>query len=173
MTIRILKSLALAATLGLTGLATPASAVPEGNTLKLSFGNYIVYGTYTQRSCAAQSSVRSLKRKPVGFSIYWLPGRTLYLLTQHPQAGKVRGTQPVTFRFPNGQSMAFNMKRQGKSLFTDIGFGGQAKSFYKLIESSPSMRIEWPALGDAVDVPLNRRRELESAMRHCRDWLKS
>ncbi len=165
-----LKTLAIAAALALCG---PASAAPDSNTLKLSFGKFSIFGTYNKRSCAAQSSVRSAKRKPVGFSIYWTPGRALYLLTNHPAAGRVSGKQQVNFRFPSGQAMAFAMTRKGNSLYTNIGFGQQAKSFYKLIETNRSLRVEWPALGDMADVPLQRRRELESAMRHCRDWLRS
>lgn len=157
-------------------LTGPALAVPEMNTIKLDLGDFEVIGTYTTRSCAAQVRLRSAQRQSVGFSIYWRPGKQLNLLTQHPRAAQANGNGrlPVQFRFPSGQAMAFDMTLSSdRVLFTNIGFGKNAKAFYKLIEANPSLRIEWPALNDTVTVSLDRRRELESAMRHCRDWLKS
>ena len=69
--------------------------------------------------------------------------------------------------------MAFGVKRNGANLYTNIGFGSTARTFYAQMERAGSMRIEIPGLGDAVDVSLGKRRELEAAMRHCRDWLRS
>ena len=167
--------MALVAPMLIVGLlaANPALAIPEGDRLKLSLGSFDVYGTWSKKSCAAQTVMRSQARKRVGFSVYWTPGRQLYLMTTHPDARRVQGNQQVQIRFPNGEAMAFAMKRTGQALYTDIGFGSNARSFYRQIESNRSMRIEWPALDDAVDVDLRQRRELEAAMRHCRDWLRS
>jgi hypothetical protein len=132
-----------------------------------------VLGSYSKRSCAAQATLRSDKGQRVGFSVYWVPGRALHLLTTHPGYSSVDGKQQVRFRFPDGKAMTFAMKRSGNSLQTNIGFGLQAKAFYRQIDSNPGLRIEIPVVGDAVDVDLGRRREVEAAMRHCRDWLKS
>ncbi len=170
MTRRPLKALTVALALMLAG---PAAAIPEGDRLKLSFGSFDVYGTWSKKSCAAQTVMRSQARKRVGFSVYWTPGRQLYLMTTHPDSRRVQGNQQVQIRFPDGQAMAFAMRRNGQALYTDIGFGSNARNFYRQIEASRSMRIEWPSLGDAVDVDLRQRRELEAAMRHCRDWLRS
>ena len=166
-----LRSLAAAAMLCLA--APAAHAAPEGDTLKLGLGSFTVIGTYSMRSCAAQSSVRSARGAPLGFSIYWIPGRSLYVLANHPNAAQVPGNAKVQFRFPSGQAMAFAMTRNGNTLYTNIGFGGTAQDFYRLIEANPAMRVEIPSLGDAADIGLGRRREVESAMRHCRDWLRS
>lgn len=154
-------------------LAAPAHAVPDADTLKLTFGQFDVYGTYSKRSCAAQIFLPSARGQRMGFSIYWVPGRKLYLMTQHPGYTRARGQQKVQFSFPSGQAMAFDMKRKGARVQADIGFGKAARSFYQLIEANRSMSIDLPGVGDRVEVPLVRRRELESAMRHCRDWLKS
>ncbi|MDF0602513.1 hypothetical protein P1J78_17380 [Psychromarinibacter sp. C21-152] len=170
---RAVRAALMPAALMLALTTGPAPAAPEGNTMKLRFGAFEVIGTYSKRSCAAQSTLRSAKGARVGFSIYWVPGRSLYLLTMHPNAGQVTGNRQVNFRFPGGQAVAFGMKRSGNNLFTNIGFGGTAKNFYKLIEANGSLRIEIPSLGDTIDVSLAQRREVEAAMRHCRDWLRS
>ncbi len=167
---QLVTSLALSAAL-LAPL--PAAAIPDGNTMKLSFGGFDVYGTYTKRSCAAQTFLRSARGERIGFSIYWVPGRSLYVMTKHRGYARAGGRQQVQFRFPGGEAMAFAMKRRGERVQADIGFGATARKLYKLIEANRSLRIELPGVGDAVDVDLSRRRELESAMRHCRDWLKS
>ena len=79
----------------------------------------------------------------------------------------------MQFRFPDGQAIAFKMKRRGDRVQASIGFGSAAKKFYKMIEANPSLRIELPGIGDTLDVSLKQRRQLEGAMRHCRDWLRS
>lgn len=168
-----LRRALLPAALALASVGGPAVAAPEGNTMKLRFGQFEVIGTYTKRSCAAQATLRSARGARVGFSVYWVPGSALYLLTMHPNAAQVSGNGQVNFRFPNGQAVAFGMKRNGTSLFTNIGFGGTAQNFYRMIEANGSLRIEIPSLGDAIDVSLAQRREVEAAMRHCRDWLRS
>ena len=166
------RSLLVALFLAIFGLGT-ANAAPNQDTLKLSFGKFDVYGTYSKRSCAAQTFLRSAKGHRMGFLIYWVPRKSLFVSTKHPAFAQVSGKQVVQFRFPDGQAMAFKMKKQGDHVQASIGFGSQAKKFYKLIEANDSLRIELPGLGDVLDVDMSRRRELESAMRHCRDWLKS
>jgi len=171
--VRKVTSRALAGVLVLAALSVTASAAPDQNTLKLSFSTFDVFATYTKRSCAAQADLRSARGQKMAFVIYWLPGKALYLMTQHPGYASARGKQVVQFRFPNGETMAFAMKRKGARVQANIGFGASAKKFYKLIEANQSVRMELPGIGDTVDVNLSRRREIEGAMRHCRDWLKS
>ena len=151
----------------------PANAAPNQDQLKLSFGKFDIFGTYSKRSCAAQTFLRSAKGQRMGFLIYWVPRKSLFLSTKHPSFARTSGKQVVQFRFPDGQVMAFNMKKSGDQVQANIGFGSTAKKFYKMIEANNSLRIELPGLGDVLDVDMSRRRELESAMRHCRDWLKS
>jgi hypothetical protein len=162
-----------AALLAGLSLAAPALAAPSSNTMKQTFGNFTVIGTYDRGACAAQSAMRSARGARVGFSVYWVPGGSLYLLTSHPEAGRIQGAQKVTFVFPSGERMAFNMTRNGNSLYTDIGFGGTARSFYSKLKRAGSLRIEVPGLDDAVSVDLSRRREVEAAMHKCGSWLRS
>ncbi len=159
----------------LLGLAliAPAAAAPGSNTMKQSLGNFTVIGTYDKGACAAQSAVQSARGVQVGFSVYWVPGGSLYLLTFHPEAGKIQGAQKVNFVFPGGDSMAFDMTRNGNNLYTNIGFGGTAQSFYAKLKNAGSLRIEVPGLDDAVTVDLSRRSEVEAAMKDCRSWLRS
>ncbi len=168
----ILLRMVVALVVALT-FSNAAHAAPEGNTLKLKFGVFDIYGTYTKRSCQAQTFLRSARGQRMGFAIYWVPGKSLYLMTKHPASERVSGRQQVQFRFPSGEAMAFAMKRQGDLVQASIGFGSTAQDFYELIEANRSLRIELPGIGDAIDVDLSKRREVEAAMRYCRDWLKS
>jgi hypothetical protein len=93
-------------------------------------------------------------------------------MTMHPNYKAVTGQQPVQFRFPDGTVMAFGMVRKGIALQTNIGFGAEARRFYKAIEANPSLRIELPGVNDAVDVSLAERRRVEGGLRYCRKWLK-
>lgn len=169
---RIVATRLFAAVVAAILLAAPSDAAPDADILKLSFGKFDVYGTYSKRSCAAQTFLRSARGQRLGFSIYWVPGRKLYVMTRHPGYEQARGNQQVQFRFPSGQTMTFDMKRKGARVQADIGFGKTARAFYKLIEANSAMSIELPGVGDRVEVALERRRELEAAMRHCRDWLQ-
>ena len=157
----------------LFALAVPANAAPDQDRIKLSFGQFDIFGVYSKRACTAQTFLKSARGNRMGFAIYWRPGKNLYVMTKHPAFAKAGGQQTVQFRFPDGQAMAFKMKRKGERVQASIGFSSTAKKFYKMIEANQSMRIELPAIGDTLDVSLKRRRELEAAMRHCKEWLRS
>lgn len=165
---RAAAALALAALL-LAG--SPARAFHEefGDTYQLRLGDFTLVGRYRAGSCALQGSFRSLRGARTTFTVYWLPGRSLYLATHHPQVARVGGRQTMQFRFPDDTAMAFATTRNGKQLQTRIGFGSAAQRFHEAIERNRSMRIELPAVGDAVDVSLEKREEAVAAMVHCGD----
>ena len=153
--------------------AGAAQATPEQDLIKLSFGSFDVYGTYSKKSCAAQTFLTSARGQRLGSSIYWVPGRALYVMTKHPGYAQVSGAQTVQFRFPDGQAMAFKMKRKGTRVQASIGFGATARKFYKMMAANNAMQIELVGVQDTVSVNLDPREQLEGAMRHCRDWLRS
>jgi len=168
--VRGLLAVGLAAVLATPGLA--AATFHDSNTLKLSFGVFSVFGNYTKQACSAQANLRSSRGRRVGFSIYWKPGRALYLITTHPDAASASGAQQIQFRFPGGKAMAFAMSRSGPKLQTNIGFGAKARKFYDALSTSASVRIELPGVGDTVDLDLSARRQLEGGMRYCKKWLR-
>jgi len=158
--------------MALSAAPVPAQEFHDSDTLKLGFGTFSIFGTYSKQACSAQANMRSARGQRVGFSIYWRPGKSLYLLTTHPAYQKAAGQQQVQFRFPDGSVMVFPMRRSGAKLQTNIGFGAKARKFYDAITASRSVRIEMPGVGDAVDVDLSNRRQVEGGMRYCKKWLK-
>jgi hypothetical protein len=162
-------ALTLATLLLLAGAPVRAFHDEFGDTYQLRLGDFTLVGRYRAGSCALQGSFRSLRGAHTTFTVYWLPGRSLHLATHHPEVARVNGRQTMQFRFPDGTAMAFATTRNGNQLQTRIGFGAAAQRFYEAIERNPSMRIELPAVGDAVNVSLEKREEAVAAMFHCRD----
>lgn len=149
--------------------ATPGAAFHLGETWRVSYGTFTVHGTYSQRACSAQANLRSVTGANVSFSIYWRPGRSLHLITTHPRAGQAQGAPNMQFRFPDGQAVAFATSKSGNQLQTNIGFGGAAQRFYRMIEANGSVRIELPGINDVVDVSLAERAAVVRALFNCKD----
>jgi len=162
-----MKTIALVLQLALFTL--PAQAAHYGETYKADLGSFTVHGSFSKKSCSAQATLRSVRGARVGFAIYWRVGRSLHLLTTHPDNARVSGPQNMQFRFADGQAVAFVTRRNGAQLETNIGFGNAANRFYEMIAANPSLRIELPAIGDAVDVSLADRERILQAMFYCRD----
>jgi len=139
-----------------------------GETYRAQFQGFTVHGSYSKGACSAQANLRSHSGKTVAFSIYWRPGRSLHLLTTHPDAARLAGRGQAVFAFPDGTGLAFPMRRQGAQLSTSIGFGSTAQTFYRKIQAHPRLQIQFPALGDAVDVALTDKARVESALFFCK-----
>ncbi|MBV0911876.1 hypothetical protein [Anianabacter salinae] len=150
-------------------LAGPVLAQDLGETFRTRFGPFTVVGTFSKQTCQAQQTARSAQGQAVGFTVYWRPGRSLHLITQHPGYRAVQGNQPIRFVFPDGRAMDFDMTRNGSVLGTQIGFGSKAQQFYRLLEANQSLRIDMPAVNDSVQIDLAMRPELIRAMFFCRD----
>ncbi len=140
-----------------------------GESFRTSFGPFKIVGSFSKQMCQAQQVARSANGANVGFTVYWRPGRSLHLVTQHPAYRQVEGRQPIRFTFPDGRSMEFDMARNGSVLGTQIGFGGKAQQFYRLLDSNRSLRIDMPGIGDSVPIDLAMRDEVIRAMFFCRD----
>lgn len=160
--------------LGLTAalaLAQPASAYHQGETFLVKLKTASVHGSFKKRACSVQANLRSARRQPVSFSIYWQPGRGLWLLTFHKGYKTSNGPQQVEFAFPNGQGLRFPMKQKGAQVQANIGFGSNAQALNKLIAASNQMTINLPGVNDRVTVNLSEQAKIVAAVKKCREFL--
>jgi len=171
--LRPLRSMiaALALVAGLC-LPVPVSAYHMGDTLKLDYGTFKVYGSYTKQSCSGQANIKSTHGFDVGASIYWSVGKNLYLLVTHPNVGAVKGKQKVIFKFPDGRNVTFPMNRHGDLLQVPVGIGPRGLSFYNAVMANSRVTVELTGVEDTVEVDLKDRHKAEEGAIYCQQWLR-
>lgn len=148
-----------------------AGAYHQGDSLKMNFGTFQVYGSYTKRYCSGQANLVSQQGHKVGASIYWNVGKTLYLLVSHPQIGSVQGRQKVRFLFPDGQKVTFPMNRHNDQLQVPVGIGPRGVAFYNAVMANTRVTVELTGVNDTVEVDLKDRDKAEKGAIYCREWL--
>jgi hypothetical protein len=163
-----LRRAALAATV-CSALFAPLVAHAASNHLTLKLGPVTVYGNLAKQSCSGQVNLTSERGAPVGASLYYVEGKSLYLLVTHPDL--VKGKQKVKFAFPDGKKVTFPMKRHGKLLQITVGIGPRGLNFYNAVMSNARVTVDLSGINDTVKVDLRDKVKFEAAARYCRTWL--
>ena len=151
--------------------STHAQAYHDGETLKIEKGDFRIIGSYTKAACSAQATLKSNAGAKVGFSIYWRPGKDLYLLVTHPKNASVSGRHKINFVFPDGKKVLFPMVKHGTQLQVPVGIGPRGASFYNALQSNRAVRLDMPMISDSVDVDLRLRAQVQQALEACEQWL--
>ena len=152
-------------------LAPPASAYHLGETFLVKLRTASVHGSYSKRACSVQANMRSEKKQPVSFAIYWQPGKGLWLLTTHKGYQRASGKQDIEFLFPSGTGLRFPMTQKKSQVQANIGFGNSAQVLNKHLKANKRMTINLVGIGDRVAVNLSEQAKIVAAMKKCREFL--